>query len=451
MPHLLYLAIGFPPAAKSCAVRMRETANLFCELGWEVTVVTLARSSWLREFGLDATLLDKVDPRISVVELPLARADLEPDIRTYSWLRARYPLWWVRQRRSRFDKIAFPEPVFGPMRRQLTRHINQIYRQRPADLALVSPAPYTLLAPTRALHRKFGVPIAVDYRDAWSLDVIESKEAFSVASRRGRWERRTLKNSLAIWCVNEPIAQYYRERYPSLADRVRVVRNGFDPEVAELTRKLPDSNVGLTFGYLGTINFSTLYTGALIDGWRMARQRDAVVARSRLVFRGHIGVSVNRATSGHLHRIMLAGEDGISYAGSVAKVDIAKTYGEWDVLVLALAGGRYVTSGKVYEYMATGLPIMSAHELEHAANEVLRDYPLWVPPVGMRPEDLAESFISAARMALGADEASRRAGANVADQFSRRRQLEPAVAELANRVGLTITAPPDPAGGQRPS
>jgi glycosyltransferase involved in cell wall biosynthesis len=430
---------------------MRETANLYCEHGWDVTVVTLARSSWLREFGLDVSLLDKVDPRISVVELPLARADLEPDIRTYSWLRARYPGWWLKRRRERFDPIAFPEPVFGSMRWRLTRHVTRVFRRRPADLVLVSPGPYTLLAPTWSLHKKFGVPIAVDYRDAWSLNVLTGEEAFPIASRRGRWERRILERSTAIWCVNEPIAQFYRERYPVLADRIRIVRNGFDPELAELAHKLPDPDGGLTFGYLGTINFSTRHMGDLIAGWRLARQQDPLIARSRLVFRGHIGVSVNRVTSAHLHRILLANADGVSYDGPVAKADIAKAYGEWDVLVLALAGGRYVTSGKVYEYMASGLPIMSAHEQEHAANEVLRDYPLWIPPAGMRPEDFALSFSAAARVAFAADEASRLSGARMADQFARRRQLEPAVAELADRLNGVVSGPQNAMEGRGPA
>jgi hypothetical protein len=76
MPHVIYVAIGFPPAAKSSAHRMKATVNLLCEQGCDVTVVTIARDSWKREN--DATLSDGVDPRVEVVELPLSREDVDP-------------------------------------------------------------------------------------------------------------------------------------------------------------------------------------------------------------------------------------------------------------------------------------------------------------------------------------------------------------------------------------
>src|SRR5215207_4061137 len=101
MPHVIYVAIGFPPAAKSSAHRMKATANLLCEQGCDVTVVTIARESWIREYGLDTTLLDDVHPRVRIVELDLCRDDVDPDLRTYGWFRARHPKRWIKYRRRR--------------------------------------------------------------------------------------------------------------------------------------------------------------------------------------------------------------------------------------------------------------------------------------------------------------------------------------------------------------
>ncbi len=41
---------------------MRETANQFAAQGWDVTVVTIVQEAWEREFGLDHTLSEQVDP-----------------------------------------------------------------------------------------------------------------------------------------------------------------------------------------------------------------------------------------------------------------------------------------------------------------------------------------------------------------------------------------------------
>ena len=60
-PHLLYLAWGFPPAAKSCTYRMLATANSFIEAGWDVTVLTLTEEVWRREQGIDPSLRDLID------------------------------------------------------------------------------------------------------------------------------------------------------------------------------------------------------------------------------------------------------------------------------------------------------------------------------------------------------------------------------------------------------
>ena len=98
--HLLLLAIGFPPAAKSAAYRLREMANQFAALGWDVTALTIADESWEREFGLDYSLLDAVDPRVRIVKIPIARADLETDMRNYGRERAIDPSHGSRSRRS---------------------------------------------------------------------------------------------------------------------------------------------------------------------------------------------------------------------------------------------------------------------------------------------------------------------------------------------------------------
>jgi glycosyltransferase involved in cell wall biosynthesis len=285
------------------------------------------------------------------------------------------------------------------------------------------------------LWQEHRVPYAVDFRDGWSIDVIRGTEAFSRDSVRGRWEDRVLAKALAVWCVNEPIAQFYRDRYPQLASGVRVVRNGYDRDSIPARVLTPDPAAGLTFGYLGSVNFPAAFLRSVLAGWRLAREADPVLARSTFEVRGHIGAGHAREDNDHVELLRAAAADGVTFAGPVAKAEVAGTYGRWDALVLMLVGGGYVTSGKVYEFMATGLPVLSAHEADHDAGNALAGHPLWTGAVGIDPERLADAFVRAGRMAQEATEAQRATARARADRFARDAQLVPAVRELTALVG----------------
>lgn len=430
-PHVIYLAIGFPPAAKSSAYRLRETANQFCAIGWDVTVITICQEAWEREYGLDHTLSEAVDPRVQVVELPLFREDLETDIRAFSEARSLQPQQWIDERDKQEQKI-FPEKKFGRWRFALEKALLRVHRERPADLLMTTCAPYVNLAATWKLWQTYRVPYAVDFRDGWSIDVINGNEAFPPDSVAGRWERRVLDHALSIWCVNDPIARFYQERYPHLADRVRVVRNGFDANSRPTLVRRPDPADGLTFGYLGSVNFPPAQLNAVLNAWRTARQQDEVLARSRFEVRGHFGAGAMREANAHVELLKAAAPDDVIFGGPVPKAEVGATYARWDALVLILVGGRYVTSGKVYEFMASGLPVLSAHEIEHDASNVLADYPLWTGACGFDPQRLAAAFSQAARFAIEATDEDRAKARASAERYRRGALLAPAVRHVAD-------------------
>jgi glycosyltransferase involved in cell wall biosynthesis len=432
---VIYLAIGFPPAAKSCAYRMRETANQFVRAGWDVTVVTIAQQSWERDSGVDLTLLEQVDPRVKIVELPLAREDLETNIRLFDEARALQPNAWVSDLRKR--QIAdFPEANFGSWRGALEQAVLDIHQLHHADLLLASCVPYVNLAAAWKLWEEARVPYAVDFRDGWSIDVIEGIEAFSRDSELGRWEQKILDNAVSLWVVNDPIAEHYRKRYPDFADRVRVARNGYDADSSPGRSHKPDTKAGLVFGYLGTVNFTTQHLETVLNAWRAAREHEPLLTNARFEVRGHIGAGAGRESNRHTEILKQAEADGVHFGGPAAKAEVASVYARWDAMVLILIGGRYVTSGKVYEYMATGLPIVSAHVVEHDASNVLDGHPLWTGAVGLDEEALAQSFVRAAHMAVDtSDEAHAEAMAH-ADQFTREALMTTAVKELIDQLTL---------------
>ncbi|WP_035698484.1 glycosyltransferase [Glycomyces tenuis] len=437
---MIYLAVGFPPAAKSCAYRMRETANQFTAQGWDVTVVTVEDESWELESGIDHTLSEKVDPRVETVKLPLRREDLETDIRRYSEQRAISPAKWVKSLRER-QQETFPEQNFGEWRGTFEDAVLRVHREKPADLLLATCVPYMNLAPAWRLWEEARVPYAVDFRDGWSIDVVDGREAFGPDSEEGRWEARVLGSAVSLWVVNDPIAEHYRARYPEIADRVHVVRNGYDVDSAPGRTHNPDPESGLVFGYLGTVNFSKQHLEAVLEGWRAARGREPLLANARFEVRGHIGHGANRGSSPQAELLRDAEADGVSYGGPVAKADVASTYARWDAMVLILIGGRYVTSGKVYEYMATGLPIVSAHAIDHDASNVLEGHPLWTGARGIDWEAMADAFVEAAHLAVESTDEQHAEAMAHADRFTREIIMSAAVKNLVNELQLVKGRP----------
>lgn len=432
---MIYLAIGFPPAAKSCAYRMRETANQFVSQGWDVTVVTIADESWERDFGLDHTLSERVDPRVRIVKLPLVREDLETDIRKFSEDRALRPTQWAAAYRKKGMK-EFPEPIYGGWKADLEQAVERIHRERPADLVVATCVPYVNMAAAVHLWETHKVPYAIDFRDGWSVDVIDGGEAFAADSPSGVWERKVLSQALSLWLVNDPIAEWYRERHPDLADRVHVVRNGYDEDSVPARTRVPDADAGLTFGHLGVVTSPPRILKAVLDGWRIARERDPLVARSRLEIRGQIGSGATREANAHMELIRQAQARGeaVSFGGPAPKAELADIFASWDVLLLMIMGGKYMTSGKVYEYAATGLPVMSAHAVEHDATTVMTGHPLWTGAFGFDEEALAAAYSGAAKLAVEASDEDRAAARAHAAQYARAAQLGPAVRRLIRQA-----------------
>ncbi|MBK8077499.1 MAG: glycosyltransferase [Kineosporiaceae bacterium] len=449
-PHLLYVAWGFPPSRGGGVYRALATANAFANAGWRVTVLTAEREAFERYTGLDATLEDHVDPSIRIERLPFSWPLLDTDIRRYSWLRAHSPARW-RKRHVRKDTADFPEAGYGPWRKVLEQAALRIHQADPVDLVVATANPNVDFTAAWVLNRRHGVPFVMDYRDAWLLDVFEGGMLHEEGSRAAVWERDLIAAAHEVWFVNEPIRAWHQKRYPASASRMHVVSNGFDPELAPPARHhAADAGAGLTFGYLGTIS-PKVPLAELIEGWRSAREDDELVATGRLRLHGYLGYyAAPRADLANL--VEDAADADVSYEGPVAKTEIAAVYESFDVLLLVIGAGRYVTSGKVFEYIATGMPIVSVHDPINAASDVLRGYPMWFPVRDLDPASVAEALTAAAHAAVNADDDLRDRCRAFAASYERDLQLLPRVQELSTSVGGLVVIPaPAPTGGAESS
>ncbi|MEU5990648.1 glycosyltransferase [Spirillospora sp. NPDC047418] len=446
-PRLLYLAFYFPPSRASGVYRARATANRLVQQGFDVTVFAAPLPFLYDTIGsVDEKLGETVDPGITVLRPKLNRYPWQTELRDYSGFRGRFPhlaqsmFEWGQEHR-------FPER-YASWARACLRKALRMHARRRFDVVLATGNPFASFSTAWRFHQLTRTPYILDYRDSWTLDLFSEEPAFEDGNPAWKWESRMLKSAANIVFVNEALRAWHADRYPGQADRMIVVPNGWDadtfPAAAEPppTAAVSDGRPAPRFSYVGTLT-GKQPVEPMVEAFGRAREHPDM-AGAELDLHGYLGF-FKRSDGGLRKRLAAASGDGepgtqdlapwVRYRGPVSKTEIAEVYRTSDVLVFLAGGARYVTSGKIFEYMAAGRPIVSVHAPGSAAEEVLRDYPLWFNPGGLDPGDIAASMIAAAKAASGLDERQVAEARAYADRFERDVSLEPLVRRLTELAG----------------
>jgi glycosyltransferase involved in cell wall biosynthesis len=434
-PRVAYLSFFFPPSRASGVFRARATANHLAEAGWDVTVFTAPREFFVRHLAgaVDDSLEGTVDPRVRVRRAPVRAYGWETDVRRFGVLRRNFPTV-CDQAYARLQRTVFPEHYLG-WAPGLLAAVLRAHVRAGFDVVLATGNPFVSFPVAWLLGRLLRRPYIVDYRDAWTFNQFTERVRFPEGGRVMGWEARVLRHAAEAAFVNDGMRRWHADRYPFAADRMTVVPNGWDPEVfARAEFRPPPPDRPLRFGYLGTVT-SYLPLDVLFAGWRSARAEHPALAGAELNIHGHLGFfPADAAALGE--RIAAEHASGVRYRGPFGKTEATAVYGDTDALVLCIPGGRYVTSGKVFEYMASGKPIVSVHEPELAATDVLDGYPLWSACERLDADSVARSFVAAAEAARGASRAGYDAAVRHAQRYARTAALAPLerrMRELAGR------------------
>lgn len=421
-PRVLYLAFYFPPSRASGVYRARATANYFAEAGWDVTVARVPQWFLTEVVGsTDDGLLDTVDPRITTVSPELDDFMWETDVRAFGSFRGNFPFLAARWHKWK-QRFKFPDR-YASWGESAVEEGLRLHAERPFDLVIATGNPFSAFGAAYELGKRTGVPYVVDYRDSWTLDLFKNQDAFPKGDKAWLWEKRILEHAAEALFVNEALREWHADRYPQAAERMHVMLNGWDPDVLpEVPDIAADEHRPLSYSYIGTLT-ANQPVDALFAGFRAMADRGRHPGATLDLY-GHLGFFAKY--EGRMRASIGLDEDSdrIRHHGPVSKAEIGRAYGTSDVLVFLVGGSKYVTSGKIFEYMATGRPIVSVHESGSAAEELLRDYPLWFNPGSLETDAVAAAMADAGDAARKADpglaERARAYGAG----FTRYRAIE---------------------------
>ena len=262
---------------------------------------------------------------------------------------------------------------------------------QPDVVVATGPPPAAMFAAAAESH---GTPLVVEFRDLWAGNPYYD----AGGSLLRRLEERPLTSAAAIVAVTEGAKARLAELHPALAERIRVLPNGFDPRLLEMRGAAAAAGAADT-RVLELVHAGAIYGDRSLDALLRAIARPELGDRLRLTL-----IGPGSAPPGVQVLPPMPADDALE---RVDRADIA--------LVIRTPGDDTAIPGKAYEALALGKPILAlvspdselrrlltalgqdqgvaeaddADQIAAALQRLLGDPPAPAPPESLAPYDRA--------------------------------------------------------------
>ena len=354
--RLLVLAYFFPPIGGAGVQRTLKFVEHLARLGWDATVV----STRSRVYGVqDASLLDDVPPDTHVV-------------RTAAFPVARYVgilLHHLRLRRLR-AWVIWPDGGIGWAPFAFVAALRSARRERP-DVLFSTSAPYGAHLVALLVARLTRTPWVADFRDEWSANpgLQGQPRALNALARRA-------ERAIAARAATVVVAADYFEIDGLPAEdprRVEIVNGADEADLAAAAGSSPPAD-RFVLAHVGTIYGEQDPTPVL-------------EALAELVTRGEIdGGRVEVRLVGAIWDERFEPPSGI-HVESVGYVEHREAVAEMaraTALLLYVSSSSLAPSGKLFEYLASGRPVLCVTRPDNLASRLVTE---WDAGVAAEPGD----------------------------------------------------------------
>jgi glycosyltransferase involved in cell wall biosynthesis len=375
---LLLVAQLAPPSSLVAARRVAGLTKYLARLGFELTILTSAISGG-----------GPIEGAEKVVRTPDLMAT------RLNWRRGHFDALTGREtqgygRPSRLAEVVVPDlaaltwlPLALPRGLALARRVS--YRA-----VITTSPPSSVHAIGRALQRT-GIPWIAELRDGWTFE--PPRPAWPLAAQRRAdraLEARLLRRANRVVAVTEPIVADLSGR---LGLDTSLITNGFDPEERSLPPAASLLDAGKhSFVHTGRLALAGVSPLPLLEAVRILRRREpAVAARMEVVFAGPLSEEEHE---------LLSAPDLAGLVRTTGPLDHARALGlqrEADTLLVITGGAarRSVATGKLFEYLAAGRPILVLGD-ETAAAQIVAETKTGEATSANDPEVVAAALRGAA-------------------------------------------------------
>lgn len=336
--RVVMLCYYYPPIQTAAIARSVGFARNLPAWGWMPTVVSVdqAHDSW-GVVGHSAP----VPMEVPVVRTPEINVDRPVSLgdallfRLGRWFGRRRPTYPLR------TLVALPDPQVGW---RVVARASELARD--ADCLYASCSPFSTALKAVAVKRRTGIPVVLDFRDAWSLNPHAAATSALRRRRIARMERHVLTAADRVILNTEGALHLYRRAYPELAARFVCIPNGYDC----LNEPGPEDRANSRFTI---VHVGTLY-GSRDPAPLLEAMAELDLPGARFVQVGQPQPGLERFAD----RVEIVATGQVTPAEALAWMRRAS--------LLYLVQGResgvrdYIAvAAKTCEYLATGLPVLA--------------------------------------------------------------------------------------------
>lgn len=266
MKRVLMIAYHYPPFAGSSGVqRALRFSSYLPDFGWEPIVLTVHPRAYE---NVSSDLVGEIREGTHVIRAPAW------DTKRHLSIAGRYPAFLARPDRWRWW-------WYGAVPAGLAA----IRRYAPSALWSTYPIP-TAHRIGMTLSRRCGLPLIADFRDPMAQEGYPEDPATWRSFERV--ERRTVATAALSTFTTPGAVRLYARRYPELADRFRLLENGYDEQsfAAIAPGHAPLSDGCLTLLHSGVIYSSERDPSRLFAALgHLKRRNPALFRKLRIRFR----------------------------------------------------------------------------------------------------------------------------------------------------------------------
>lgn len=370
---VLILSYYWPPSGGSGVQRWLKMSRYLAELGVEVHVITVDPMDAAYP-SLDASLNDDVSDRIHVERTPafnpfsLAEKILgKTGIPTANSTVSSDAKW--KQRIAAFIRshLFLPDPRVG-WKRQALNAASACIEREGIEVVITTSPPHSVQLIGHDLKKRHGIRWIADFRDPWTDIFYYDQMGHSALSRwiDRRLERRVLDGADAIVSVGEILSEMLMARMTTPRPEImRVVYNGYDERDFEHNHPK---------GLRDPQTFVICSTGTIANSYRPESFFEALNIAKQRVPEIAVKVCMVGAISDDIKSTIEHQCADIEWVGLAPHSEVTKYQTDADLLLMVLPdipSAKENISGKVFEYLRSGNPIVCLGILGGEASSVI--------------------------------------------------------------------------------